>query len=70
MLELEAVAESDSIEQVYDRLEELKVVLRIDRSVQPTMLKGATASVGEVDQLRRIEQRGQARTRRRASSPT
>ena len=55
MLELEAIAESDSIEQVYDRLEELQVVLRIDRSVQPTMLKGATASVGEVDQLRRIE---------------
>ena len=55
VLELEAIAESDSIEQVYDRLEELQVVLRIDRSVQPTMLKGATASVGEVDQLRRIE---------------
>ena len=55
VLELEAIAESGSIEQLYDRLEELHVVLRIDPSVQPTMLKGATASVGEVDQLRRIE---------------
>ena len=55
VLELEAIAECDSIEQVYERLEEQQVVLRIDRSVQPSMLKGATASVGEVEQLRRIE---------------
>jgi hypothetical protein len=53
--ELEAVAECDSIEQVYERLEEQQVALRIDRTVQPSMLKGATASLGEVDQLRRIE---------------
>ena len=53
--ELEAVAECDSIERVYERLEERQVVLRIDRTVQPSMLKGATASLGEVDQLRRIE---------------
>jgi hypothetical protein len=55
VLELEAVAECDSIEQVYVRLEVRQVVLRIDRSIQPSMLKGATASVGELDQLRRIE---------------
>ncbi len=53
--ELEAVAECGSIEQVYERLEEQQVALRIDRTVQPSMLKGATASLGEVDQLRRIE---------------
>jgi len=55
VLELEAVAECDSIEQVFERLEEQGVVLRIDPSVRPLMLKGATSSVGEVDQLRRIE---------------
>ena len=55
VLELEAVADCDSIEHVYERLEECGVMLRIDRSVQPSMLKGATASLGELDQLRRIE---------------
>lgn len=55
VLELEAVAECDSIEQVCERLEERQVILRIDRSIQPSMLKGATASVGELDDLRRIE---------------
>jgi hypothetical protein len=55
VLELEAVAECDSIEQVYERLEERQVMLRIDQSVQPSMLKGATVSMGELDELRRIE---------------
>jgi NAD(P)-binding Rossmann-like domain len=55
VLQLEAVAECDSIEQVFGRLEDRQVVLRIDRSIQPSMLKGATASVGELDELRRIE---------------
>ncbi len=55
VLELEAVVECDSIEQVYERLEARQVVMRLDPSVQPSMLKGATASVGELDQLRRIE---------------
>ena len=55
VLHLEAVAECDSIEQVYERLESRRVMLRIDRSIRPSMVKGATASVGEVDQLRRVE---------------
>lgn len=55
VLELEAVAESDSIDEVYERLEEHEVVFRIDRSVQPSMLKGATSSRGELEVLRRIE---------------
>jgi hypothetical protein len=55
VLELEAVVECGSIEQVYERLEERQVVFRIDRSVQPSMLKGATTSLGELEQLRRIE---------------
>lgn len=55
MVELEAVAGCGSVEEVYPRLEEHQVMLRIDRAVQPSMLKGATASVAEVEQLRRIE---------------
>jgi len=51
---LEAAGECDSIEHVYDRLEELQVMLRLDRSIQPSILRGATASLGEVDELRRI----------------
>ena len=56
VMEVEAVAESFSIEQVQERLESDQVMLRIDRSFLPSMFKGATASVGEIDQLRRIEQ--------------
>ena len=55
VVELEAVAESDSIEHVFERLEDRQVMMRIDRSIQPSMLKGATSSLGELDQLRRIE---------------
>ncbi len=55
VLQLEAVAECDSIEQAYERLEEHRVMMRIDRSIQPSMLKGATASLGELDELRRID---------------
>ena len=53
--ELEAVAECSSIDDVYERLEERRVMLRLDRSVRPSMLKGATISLGELDELRRIE---------------
>jgi hypothetical protein len=53
--ELEAVAECDSIEAVYERLEAHDVVMRTDPSVQPTMLKGATASRAELEQLRSVE---------------
>ena len=55
VVELEAVADSDSIEQVFERLEDHQVMMRIDRSIEPSMLKGATASLGELDELRRIE---------------
>ena len=42
VFELEAVAQCDSVEAVYARLEEHGVVFRTDSSVVPTMLKGAT----------------------------
>ena len=55
MLELEAVAECGSVDEIFERLEAHEVVFRVDRSVVPTMMKGATLSVGELEQLRRIE---------------
>src|SRR5690349_24983111 len=54
VLVLEAVASSESVDDVYRLLENLEIVLRTDRSVWPTMLRGATSSRREVDQLRRI----------------
>ena len=56
VLELETVAECQSIEQVFDRLEEHQVTFRLDPSIRPSMVKGATVSLGELDQLRRINQ--------------
>ncbi len=54
-LELEAMAECQSAEELFDRLEEHRVMVRLDRSVQPSMVKGATVSLGELDQLRRVD---------------
>jgi hypothetical protein len=55
VLEIEAVAECDSVEEIYERLEDAGVMLRVDRSVVPTMMKGATLSTSELDLLRRVE---------------
>ncbi len=55
VLELEAVRDCDSIEEICDRLEAHEVLVRVDRSVAPTMMKGATLSEGELAQLRRVE---------------
>jgi hypothetical protein len=55
VFELESISQSDSIDAVYEQLEAHNVVLRLDPAVKPAMLRGATASRGEVDDLRRIE---------------
>ena len=55
VVELEAVAASESVDQVYERLEQAEVMLRLDPTVQPTMAKGPTLSIAERDGLRRIE---------------
>jgi hypothetical protein len=55
VLELEAMAECTSIQHVFDRLEEHQVTLRLDPSIQPTMMKGATVSLGELERLQRID---------------
>ena len=52
--ELEAVAASSSVEQAYEHLERADVMYRIDPSVVPTMVKGATVSRLELEELRRI----------------
>ncbi len=53
--ELEAVAASDAVDEVYDRLEQAQVMLRLDPAVRPTMAKGPTLSLAELQGLRRIE---------------
>ena len=55
VLELEALRACVSVEEVYERLEEHDVVFRVDRAVVPTMMKGATLSAGELEQLRRVD---------------
>jgi hypothetical protein len=54
VLDLEAMIASESVEEVYERLEDDEVMLRTDRAVVPTMMKGGTVSPGELEQLRRI----------------
>jgi hypothetical protein len=55
VMQLEAMAASESVNEVYERLEADEVMLRTDRAVVPTMMKGGTVSVGELAQLRRVE---------------
>jgi hypothetical protein len=54
VVELEAVAECDSVDAVYEQLEAHDVVVRVDQSVVPTMMRGATLSAAELAQLRRV----------------
>jgi len=55
VLQLEATAAAASVHEVYERMEADGVVVRTDPSVVPTMMKGATVSLAEVEQLRRVE---------------
>lgn len=50
----EAAAQATSITDLFGRLEAAGQLLRIDRSVQPTMYRGATISMAEVEMLRTI----------------
>lgn len=53
--QLEAIVESDSIDDLFLKLEERGVLLRIDQDVKPAMFHGATISQLELQQLRRIK---------------
>ena len=55
VMQLEAMVASESVEEVFERLEAEGEMLRTDRDVVPTMMKGGTASVREVEQLRRVD---------------
>src|SRR6185436_1456327 len=54
-LQMEAAAQATSIDDLIDRLEAAAQMRRVDRSVRPTMYKGATIGDWELDLLRRIE---------------
>jgi putative NAD(P)-binding protein len=53
--QLEAMDASTTVSDVYERLESHDIMVRIDRSVTPTMAKGATVSLRELDLLRQVE---------------
>src|SRR3989440_12586034 len=55
VLQLEAMVGSESVDELYERLEEDEGMLRTDRAVVPTMMKGGTVSLRELEQLGRIE---------------
>lgn len=50
-----AAAESESVEDMFDRLEHAGVLLRVDTSVRPTMARTPTLAGWELDLLRTIE---------------
>jgi hypothetical protein len=54
-LQLEAAAKATSVDDLLDRLEASAQLLRVDRSVRPTMYKAATIGEWEIALLRRIE---------------
>lgn len=53
--QVEAVAEAESIADLFERLEKAGSLLRLDPNVTPQMFHGATVSRDEVEQLRRIK---------------
>ncbi|MFW8591431.1 NAD(P)/FAD-dependent oxidoreductase [Glaciecola sp. 2405UD65-10] len=52
--QMEAIAQSSSIDNMFDKLEEKGVMLRIDESVRPSMFHGATVSEAELAALKRL----------------
>lgn len=54
LAQMRAFAEGTSADDIFARLEEAGLMLRIDRSVTPTMFHYATISAAEVEELRRV----------------
>ena len=52
---MQAAAEATSLEELFLRLEDAGIMLRIDRTVMPTMAKTPTLAAWELDQLRTLE---------------
>ena len=53
-LQLEASAEAESVDDLFDRLERTGPLLRVDPAVRPTMYRCAIVSLAELEELRRI----------------
>jgi hypothetical protein len=53
--QMEAASRATFLDDLFDRLEASDVLLRIDDRVTPTMYKAPTVSVGELEELRRID---------------
>jgi hypothetical protein len=53
--QFEAIANAESVTDMFDRLEACGYFLRLDTNVRPTMFHGATISEMELDELRRVE---------------
>jgi hypothetical protein len=53
--QMEALGSATSVADLFVRLEACGALLRLDHSIQPTMFHGATISVPELEQLRRIK---------------
>jgi hypothetical protein len=54
-IQLQAMAEARSVDELYARLESEKIFIRVARDVAPTMFRGAVVSEPEIDMLRQIE---------------
>ncbi len=52
--QFEAIAESTSVSDMFDRLEACGYFLRLDTNVRPSMFHGATISELELEELRRV----------------
>ncbi len=63
-LQVEAAAHATSVNDLFTRLSGAAQLLRVDEDMTPTMYKAATASTGEIEQLRRIEDVCRGRVRR------
>ena len=50
-----AITKANSVQEVFDNLEEVGVLLRIDKTVRPTMFHGATVSPLELAALQKIK---------------
>ena len=52
---MQAAAEAGSLEDLFLRMEDAGIMLRVDRSVMPTMAKTPTLATWELEQLRSVE---------------
>ena len=53
--QLRTIAESESLQDLFERANAEGLLLRIDEAVKPTMFRCATVSRSEIEQLRRID---------------